>query len=148
LHAERVVCGGGVEEVDMRLHAIVHRLDCTSDVGWGRIMGYATAEECVRTYAQLCVAFGPGARVKRSVWFLRKKMVTAYFTPAVRASVFSLVSVAFRAAVLADRRKPLQKHTGPWSWYKYRECCGCTDKHSTYCCAPTTTHAHNSTSAW
>ena len=38
--------GGGVrEEVDMRLHAIVHRLDCTSDVGWGRIIGYATAEE-------------------------------------------------------------------------------------------------------
>ena len=36
---------GGREEVDMRLHAIVHRLDCTSDVGWGRIIGYATAEE-------------------------------------------------------------------------------------------------------
>ena len=80
---------------DPRLSAKVNRLDCTSDIGWGRIMGYATAEECVRAYAQLCVAFGPGARVKRSVWFLRKKMVMAYLTPAERVSVFSLVSVAF-----------------------------------------------------
>ena len=90
--------------MDMRLHAIVHRLDCTSDVGWGRIMGYATAEECVRTYAQLCVAFGPGARVKRSVWFLRKKMVMAYLTPAERVRVFSLVSVAFGRGAAALKR--------------------------------------------
>ena len=95
---------GGREEVDMRLHVIVHRLDCTSDVGWGRIMGYATAEECVRAYAQLCVAFGPGARVKRSVWFLRKKMVMAYLTPAERVSVFSLVSVAFGRGAAALKR--------------------------------------------
>ena len=88
----------------MRLHAIVHRLDCTSDVGWGRIMKYATAEECVRTYAQLCVAFGPGARVKRSVWFLRKKMVMAYLTPAEHVRVFSLVSVAFGRGAAALKR--------------------------------------------
>ena len=87
--AELVVCGGGGEggeEVDMRLHAIVHRLDCTSNVGWCRIMGYATAEECMRTYAQLCVAFGPGARVKLSAW----------------------------AAANNGRRLPPQKHAKNW----------------------------------
>ena len=87
--AELVVCGGGGEggeEVDMRLHAIVHRLDCTSNVGWCRIMGYATAEECMRTYAQLCVAFGPGARVKLSAW----------------------------AAANNGRRLPPHKHTGAY----------------------------------
>ena len=89
---------------DPRLSAKVNRLDCTSDIGWGRIMGYATAEECVRAYAQLCVAFGPGARVKRSVWFLRKKMVMAYLTPAERVSVFSLVSVAFGRGAAALKR--------------------------------------------
>ena len=67
-------------------------------------MGYATAEECVRAYAQLCVAFGPGARVKRSVWFLRKKMVMAYLTPAERVRVFSLVSVAFGRGAAALKR--------------------------------------------
>ena len=55
------VVGGAAR--DPRLSAKVNRLDCTSDVGWCRIMGYATAEECLRAYAQLCVAFGPGARV-------------------------------------------------------------------------------------
>ena len=89
---------------DPRLSAKVNRLDCTSDIGWGRIMGYATAEECVRAYAQLCVAFGPGARAKRSVWFLRKKMVMAYLTPAERVSVFSLVSVAFGRGAAALKR--------------------------------------------
>jgi hypothetical protein len=89
----------------MRLHAKVNGLDCTSDVGWGRIMGYATAEECAGLYAQLCVAFGPGARVKRSVWFLRKKMVMAYLTPAERVSVFSLVSVAFGRGAAALKRR-------------------------------------------
>jgi hypothetical protein len=89
---------------DPRLSAKVNRLDCTSDIGWGRIMEYATAEECVRTYSQLCVAFGPGARVKRGVWFLRKKMVMAYFTPAERMGVFSLVSVAFRRGAAALKR--------------------------------------------
>ena len=89
---------------DPRLSAKVNRLDCTSDIGWGRIMGYATAEECVRAYSQLCVAFGPGARVKRSVWFLRKKMVMAYLTPAERVGVFSLVSVAFGRGAAALKR--------------------------------------------
>jgi hypothetical protein len=90
---------------DSRLSAKVNRLDCTSDIGWGRIMEYATAEECVRTYAQLCVAFGPGARVKRSVWFLRNKMVMAYFTSAERLGVFSLVSVAFGRGAAALKRR-------------------------------------------
>ena len=94
----------GEEEVEIRLHAKVNRLDCTSDVGWCRIMGYATAEECVRTYALLCVAFGPGAQLKRSVWFLRKKMVMAYLTPAERVRVFSLVSVAFGRGAAALKR--------------------------------------------
>ena len=94
----------GATARDPRLSAKVNRLDCTSDIGWGRIMGYATAEECVRAYAQLCVAFGPGARVKRSVWFLRKKMVMAYLTPAERVSVFSLVSVAFGRGAAALKR--------------------------------------------
>ena len=94
----------GAAARDPRLSAKVNRLDCTSDIGWGRIMGYATAEECVRAYAQLCVAFGPGARVKRSVWFLRKKMVMAYLTPAERVSVFSLVSVAFGRGAAALKR--------------------------------------------
>jgi hypothetical protein len=89
---------------DPRLSAKVNRLDCTSDIGWGRITGYATAEECVRSYAQLCVAFGPGARVKRSLWFLRKKMVMAYLTPAERVSIFSLVSVAFGRGAAALKR--------------------------------------------
>ena len=96
--------GLGAGPRDPRLSAKVNRLDCTSDIGWGRIMGYATAEECVRAYAQLCVAFGPGARVKRSVWFLRKKMVMAYLTPAERLSVFSLVSVAFGRGAAALKR--------------------------------------------
>jgi hypothetical protein len=87
-----------------RLNAIVYGLDCNPDFGWGRIMGYATPEECVRAYAQLCVAFGPGVRVKRSVWFLRKKMVMAYLTPAERVSVFSLVSVAFGRGAAALKR--------------------------------------------
>ena len=100
---------------DPRLSAKVNGLDCTSDIGWGRIMGYATAEECVGVYAQLCVAFGPGARVKRSVWFLRKKMVMAYLTPAERVSVFSLVSVAFGrgAAVLKRSAKFGKPQYGP-----------------------------------
>ena len=89
---------------DPRLSAKVNRLDCTSDIGWGRIMGYATAEECVRAYSQLCVAFGPGARVKRSVWFLRKKMVMEYLTPTERVRVFSLVSVAFGRGAAALKR--------------------------------------------
>ena len=67
-------------------------------------MEYATAEECVRAYAQLCVAFGPGARVKRSVWFLRKKMVMVFLTPAERVRVFSLVSVAFGRGAAALKR--------------------------------------------
>jgi hypothetical protein len=93
---------------DPRLSAIVHGLDCTSDIGWGRIMGYATAVECVRTYAQLCVAFGPKARVKRSVWFLRflrNKMVMAYLTPAERVRVISLASVAFGRGAAALKRR-------------------------------------------
>ena len=94
----------GAAARDPRLSAKVNRLDCTSDIGWGRIMGYATAEECMRAYAQLCVAFGPGARVKRSVWFLRKKMVMAYLTPAERVRVFSLVSVAFGRGAAALKR--------------------------------------------
>jgi hypothetical protein len=89
---------------DLRLSAKVNGLDCTSDIGWGRIMGYATAEECVRVYAQLCVAFGPGARMKRSVWFLRKKMVMAYLTSAEHVGVFSLVSVAFGRGAAALKR--------------------------------------------
>ena len=90
---------------DPRLSAKVNRLDCTSDIGWSRIMGYATAEECMRTYAPLCVAFGPGARVKRSIWFLRKKMVMAYLTTAERVGVFSLVSVAFGRGAAALKRR-------------------------------------------
>ena len=43
---------------DPRLSAVVHGLDCNPDFGWGKIMEYATPEECVGTYAQLCVAFG------------------------------------------------------------------------------------------
>ena len=100
--ASSATAGGAAR--DPRLSAKVNRLDCTSDIGWGRIMGYATAEECVRAYAQLCVAFGPGARVKRSVWFLRKKMVMAYLTPAERVSVFSLVSVACGRGAAALKR--------------------------------------------
>jgi hypothetical protein len=67
-------------------------------------MWYATPEDCAGLYAQLCVAFGPGARVKRSVWFLRKKMVMAYLTPAERVGVFSLVSVAFGRGAAALKR--------------------------------------------
>jgi hypothetical protein len=89
---------------DPRLSAKVNSLDSNPDFGWGKIMGYATAEDCVRVYAQLCVAFGPGARVKRSVWFLRKKMVMAYLTQAERACVFSLVSVAFGRGAAALKR--------------------------------------------
>jgi hypothetical protein len=95
--------GAGAER-DPRLAVIVHGLDCNPDFGWGRIMGYATPEECVGVYAQLCVAFGPGARAKRSVWFLRKKIVMAYFTSAEHVGVFSLVSVAFGCSAAALKR--------------------------------------------
>jgi hypothetical protein len=88
---------------DPRLAVVVHGLDCNPDFGWGRIMGYATPEDCAGVYAQLCVAFG-GARVKRSVWFLRKKIVMAYFTSAEHAGVFSLISVAFGRGAAALKR--------------------------------------------
>ena len=57
------------ETSDTRPHAIVEGLECTSDIGWGRIMGYATAEERAR-YARLSVAFGRGAaKLKRKALF-------------------------------------------------------------------------------
>ena len=32
---------GAAAAVDPRLAVIVHRLDCTSDIGWRKVMGYA-----------------------------------------------------------------------------------------------------------
>ena len=34
----------GAVEIDPRLAVIVHRLDCTSDIGWRKVMGHATPE--------------------------------------------------------------------------------------------------------
>ena len=96
---------------DVRLDAKVNGLDCTSNIGWSRIMAYATPEECVRTYAQLSFAFGPPAskRLPTTVWILRKKMVMAYLTPAERLGVFSLVSS--QAKVGASSLKRTAKFT-------------------------------------
>ena len=77
---------------DPRLDAIVNGLDCTGPLGWLNIMKYATEKECVGTYAQLCVAFGPGARKKSKVFFLRHGKVMAFLSRADRVHVFSLVS--------------------------------------------------------
>ena len=89
---------------DVRLDAKVNGLDCTSNIGWSRIMAYATPEECVRTYAQLCFAFEPAARKKWTVFLLRKKMVMAYLTPLERLSVFSLVSSEAKVGASALKR--------------------------------------------
>ena len=77
---------------DPRLDAIVNRLECTGPLGWRNIMKYATAGECVRTYAQLCTAFRPGAREKSNVFFVRHRKVMAFLSPEERVRVFSLVS--------------------------------------------------------
>ena len=66
-------------------------------------MTYATAEECVRTYAQLCFAFGPTARKKRAFFFVLKKIVMVYLTPVERLRV-ALVSVAFARGAAALKR--------------------------------------------
>ena len=55
-------------------------------------MKYATADECLRTYAQLCTAFRPGARKNSNVFFVRRGEVMAFLTPDERVRVFSLVS--------------------------------------------------------
>jgi len=84
------------------------RVDCNRDV-WGAIMGYATPEECRRTYAQICVqlqvALGPLARLKKHpVLFLRHVKVMAFFTHKERLE-FSLVCLAFlRGAGRLKRR--------------------------------------------
>ena len=89
---------------DGRLDAIVNRLDCTGPLGWLNIMKYATAEECVGTYAQLCVAFGPGAQKKWKVFFVRSGEVMAFLSPEERVRVFSLVSTqALRGAAALKR---------------------------------------------
>ena len=89
---------------DRRLDAIVHRLNCTGPLGWLNVMKYATAEECVGTYAQLCVAFGPGARKKSKVFFVRSGEVMAFLSPEERVRVFSLVSTqALRGAGAMER---------------------------------------------
>ena len=36
--------GGSTAAVDPRFAVIVHRLDCTSDIGWRKVMGHATPE--------------------------------------------------------------------------------------------------------
>ena len=77
---------------DARPHAIVNGLGCTGPLGWRNIIEYATAEECMGTYAQLCVAFGPGARKKSKVFFVRRREVMAFLSPEERVRVFSLVS--------------------------------------------------------
>jgi Leucine-rich repeat (LRR) protein len=62
--------GGSAAAVDPRLAVIVHRLDCTSDIGWRKVMGYATPEACVRVFSLVSVAFGRGAAtLKRSAEF-------------------------------------------------------------------------------
>ena len=77
---------------DARPHAFVNGLGCTGPLGWRNIIEYATAGECVRTYAQLCVALGPGAREKSNVFFVRRRKVMAFLSPEERVRVFSLVS--------------------------------------------------------
>ena len=77
---------------DLRLAKIVNRLDCNPDFGWGKIMEYATAHECMGTYARLCIAFGPGARKNSNVLFVRNRKVLAFLSPEERVRVFSLVS--------------------------------------------------------
>ena len=80
------------------------RVHCNRDV-WETIMGYATPEECVGAYAQLCVALGPLARLKKHpVLFLRHVKVMAFFTHKDRLK-FSLVCLAFlRGAGRLKRR--------------------------------------------
>ena len=67
--------GGSTTAVDPRRAAIVHRLDCTSDIGWRKVMGYATPDDCVR-FSLVSVAFGRGAAtMKRSAEFGRDQLV-------------------------------------------------------------------------
>ena len=89
---------------DPRLATIVNRLECTGPLGWRNIMKYATAGECVRTYAQLCTAFRPGAREKSNVFFVRHRKVMAFLSPEERVRFFSLVSTdAGRGAAALKR---------------------------------------------
>ena len=68
----------GEDEIDLRLHAIVHRLDCTSDIGWRKVMGYATSEDCLCVFSLVSVAFGGGAAsLKRSAEFGDDQLVLA-----------------------------------------------------------------------
>ena len=68
----------GEDEIDLRHHAIVHRLDCTSDIGWRKVMGYATSEDCLRVFSLVSVAFGRGAAtLKRSAEFGPRQLVLA-----------------------------------------------------------------------
>ena len=88
---------------DPRLERNVNGLHSTSQIGWPSIMAYATPEECVGTYAQLCFAFEPAARKNWTVFLLRKKMVMAYLTPVERLS-FSLVSSDAKVGASALKR--------------------------------------------
>ena len=71
--------GGSAAAVDPRFAVIVHRLDCTSDIGWRKVMGYATSEDCVRVFSLVSVAFGRGAAtLKRSAEFGSDQLVLAH----------------------------------------------------------------------
>ena len=68
----------GGAAVDPRLAIIVHRLDCTSDIGWRKVMGYATSEACLRVFSLVSVAFGHGAAtLKRSAEFGQDQLMLA-----------------------------------------------------------------------
>ena len=70
--------GGAAAAVDPRLAVIVHRLDCTSDIGWRKVMGYATSEACLCVFSLVSVAFGRGAAtLKRGAEFGVDQLVLA-----------------------------------------------------------------------
>ena len=96
---------------DLRLAKIVNRLDCNPDFGWGRIMEYATAHECMGTYARLCIAFGPGARKNSNVLFVRNRKVLAFLSPEERVRVFSLVSSEAKVGASALKRSAKFRQT-------------------------------------
>ena len=63
--------GGAAAAVDPRFAVIVHRLDCTSDIGWRKVMGYATPKACLHVFSLVSVAarcfLSIGRRLVRNV---------------------------------------------------------------------------------
>ena len=112
--------GGSAAAVDPRLAVIVHRLDCTSDIGWRKVMGYATPEARVGVFSLVSVAFGGGAAtLKRTAEFGKDQLVLADGSIAldrveaasIRFPKLKEVTVELRGALTSTRGVTILRHT-------------------------------------